>query len=532
MLLIEQKGELLTDPATHVIGVFIEKYVMDVKQIVLQLLFNPLRSVAERWPDRPLILVVDGLDEAADDPNPEVMTDYPNSKIDIMNILTEVDLPANVRFLISSRPGKHLSRTFLESTQRFWLSADEDGELNPLAMKDARIYLWMLSKEPLVSERLRVRQTKHRDFVEGVIVASSGNFLYLFHYAGGLREGLARGDETLLDLKALPQGLYGIYEDFLRKISAPWGVLGRVQIIKPALGILAIACEPLSRAQLADFSGVEHDSVGTLLEQITQFLDVTKTMRSTRYAIYHKSFAEFLVSEGNEDYISSGHAHARVADYFLDAWGGLVGGLPLLTSPEKRQLGGGYGLRHLASHLEGSGEMGVKRLHLLLSTPRADGRNAWAEAKAESGDISGYLADVMSAWKLAEKSSAISTETTTPGESIGLEARYALMTASVTSSVKRISPAILPYLVRAQVWSPPRALSYLQQFDAATRVKVLTEFRTFLSTPRFESQLTPRTHLCGVAAAEIPRPFRPLFQRCDAHFGPLGEIVPGQGPAY
>jgi hypothetical protein len=76
--------------AAHVIGVYIDKFVMDVEQIVQQLLTTPLRAIAQQWPDQPVVIVIDGLDEAQD---------YSNPQQTILKLLPDGDLLANVLIL-------------------------------------------------------------------------------------------------------------------------------------------------------------------------------------------------------------------------------------------------------------------------------------------------------------------------------------------------------------------------------------------------------------------------------------------------
>src|SRR5262245_7037859 len=182
-------------PAAQVIGVYVEKFRMDVEQVVRQLLVKPLRAVALRRPKEPVVVVVDGLDEAEE---------YSNPRHNICKLLPDAELPANVRFLVSSQHGRHLTDDFLGRSRVLWLSEDEQGRQDPRAHQDARAYALQLAGEGPVREALAARRVDPAVFAEKVADASRGNFLYLFHYADGVRQG----DQALLDLSALPPGLY------------------------------------------------------------------------------------------------------------------------------------------------------------------------------------------------------------------------------------------------------------------------------------------------------------------------------------
>jgi WD40 repeat protein len=370
-LSLEQEVEQF-GPAARIIGIFIDKFVMDVEQIIQQLLTTPLRTIAERWPERQLVLVIDGLDEAEN---------YSNPRHNILKLLPNGSLPANVRFLLSSRPGQHLRSDFLSQVQPFWLSEDEQGQRDPHTLKDAHSYAMKLTEEEAIGQMLSLRNIKPEVFSEQVANASRGNFLYLHHYAQGVREG----DDTLLNLAALPKGLYGIYQDFLGKIKEKREDVSWDNAYKPVLGVLAAAQELQTRNQIANFSGVSRGTVGTVLVQVKQFLDVIGTDGNQYYAIYHTSFGEYLISEENEDYIDGQEIHGLIAERYLSAWGGLASGLPALTNADQQSLDNGYGLRHLATHLHAAGQ--IERLNQLLTD------FDWLSAKLEQIDSAALLTD-------------------------------------------------------------------------------------------------------------------------------------------
>jgi WD40 repeat protein len=380
VLTVDQKIQRF-GAAARVVGVYVKEFQIDPEQVVRQLLTVPLDRIARRWPEQPVVLVVDGLDEAED---------YSDPRRNILHLLPNGSLPSNIRLLLSSRPGEHLSHDFLQQVQPFWLSEDEQGQQNPGAMEDAKAYFVQLAQEPPVRALLEEQELDAKVLSDEVAKASRGNFLYLYHYAQGLRAG----DQTLLDLKALPEGLHGIYGDFLRKIKARVGdvvywdrtikpVLGALAVarepltrqqiasfsglgqssvgtflslirqfwdrfIKPVLGALAVARAPLLRTQIAGFSGLGQSSVGTILSLMLQFLEPVGPDRARRYKFYHPSFGEYVISEENRDYVSGPEAHARVvATYRREAktW----------DDVDWREVDG-YGLRHLPAHLAGAGQ--------------------------------------------------------------------------------------------------------------------------------------------------------------------------------
>ncbi|MCZ7567019.1 MAG: hypothetical protein M5U01_00265 [Ardenticatenaceae bacterium] len=358
-------------PAAQAIGVYIERFVLDVEQIVRQLLTTPLQAIANRWPEHQIVIVVDGLDEAED---------YSSPQRTILKLLPNGSLPPNVRFILSSRPGKHLTPDFMSQVQPFWLSEGEAGDRDPRTIEDAKAYVEQLAEGESVAAMLTRRRIEPDAFREQVARSSQGNFLYLYHYAQGVRSG----DETLLDLERLPEGLFGIYADFLGKIEekredVPWD-----GAYKPVLGTLAVAQEPLARRQIASFSGVPPTTVGTILTRLKPFLDTAGTGTARRYSIYHSSFGEYLVSEENEDYIEGREAHTRIVAHYRDRY---WGDWSKLAQDE-------YARRHLATHMVSAG------LHEALYALIHQG---WMRARfaADHYTYTGFLADVDLAWHAA-----------------------------------------------------------------------------------------------------------------------------------
>lgn len=301
-LSIKEKVELL-GPLARIIGVYIEEIQMDPEPIVRQLLMTPLSKVAKRYPDYQVVIIVDGLDEAAE---------YSNTERDILKMLPDSALPNNVRFLLSSRPGEHLDTTdLMGKAQVFWLSEDIEGNRDPRTIEDAYDYTMNLAGEQAIGQMLKEKEIKPDYLGRKVADASQGNFLYLYHYA----EGLRKGHESLFDLSNLPIGLFSIYGHFVKHMKKKCKDISWPHAYKPVLGVLAVTREPLYLKQIADFSTVDLEEVAEILIRIKQFLDIMgPQVKERRYKIYHNSFAEFLVSEDNEDLIDVRQAHSRISD--------------------------------------------------------------------------------------------------------------------------------------------------------------------------------------------------------------------------
>ena len=102
-----------------------------------------------------------------------------------------------------------------------------------------------------------------------------------------------------------------------------------------------------------------------------------------------------------------------------------------------------YELRHLVAHLAEAGQ--AEKLHRLLAYETATRRNAWYQVKEGSGDLVGYIADIARAWHLADLADDVGTVSTSQSL-LGLQCRYALLTASTNSTVQNIPIQLLEAL--------------------------------------------------------------------------------------
>ena len=146
----------------------------------------------------------------------------------------------------------------------------------------------------------------------------------------------------------------------------------------------------------------------------------------------------------------------RIADRYLQKWGGLASGLPhLQTAASDLNADDQYGLAHLIGHLLRAGRFGdLNRLFEAQSSVGVTAVNTWFDVHDRIGDLAGYLRDLSTARHRAE--------VVTAGDSIGLEIRYALCEASIASLAASIPLALLERLTQTRRWDPatcPRVLT-------------------------------------------------------------------------
>lgn len=442
------------------------------------LLQNLLRAAAERRdqisPGAKIVLVVDGLDESAALPDQNVMG------------LPRV-LPAGVYCVVSQRP----VQVILETEAPRQLVPLQSGETRNL--EDMRAFLVRVAQSERVAAVLTESSVSADDFVSTLLERSQGVWIYL-HY---ILEELERGERRPLDLKTLPRGLWEYYAGrWRRRRDGPhWA-----SVELPLLAVLAAAQEELPARLLCAFAGLaETPQVTRLLREDFRPFLATSATDERRYRCYHASFREFLEGRADRSRLTAAEealadelaaatraAHSRIADRALEAWGGLENGLPRLNDPARRDLDGGYALRHVVAHLEGAGLLAD--LSRLLRTESVQGdrsENVWFAVHERTKDLAGYLSDVVRVWRAADAAAQAAIDRgEQPALAIALQARCVLLLASVSSLAERLGPSLLAALVEKEIWEPKHAFTHaLQHPDASARFLAMARLVPVLPEP-------------------------------------------------
>ena len=279
-----------------------------------------------------LVIVVDALDEAGLGSNGNVLG-LPKG------------LPPGVFLVLSQRPVSVPLRTFPYPTLVHLASND----LHNLA--DVETYLRGVARRPAVVGQLGARGYSEDRFVQVLKEKSAGNWMYLSFIV----QEIQQGRRSPLDLEGLPLGLVGYYAEY-------WGRWRRQpewhRLYAPLLAALAAAREATSLEQLRRWAGLdveEYRLKRLLQEEWAAFLFASEG----RYRLYHASLQDFfrgviaesltpadrpLVEEMAERTRQVNH---RIAEIYQQ---GATGDWMRLAT-----LDGGYGLRHLATHLAAAG---------------------------------------------------------------------------------------------------------------------------------------------------------------------------------
>ncbi|WP_375472038.1 hypothetical protein [uncultured Nostoc sp.] len=135
----------------------------------------------------------------------------------------------------------------------------------------------------------------------------------------------------------------------------------------------------------------------------------------------------------------------------------------------------GYIHQNLVWHLEKAQR--IEEIYQLLREESQTSSNGWFEAREKLGQAGGYITDISRAWELAE---ANWTESILP-QVVGLQCRYALITASLNSLAGNLPAELLVALVKNNFWTPEQGLAYaLQNPEPKQKVNSLTELVNYL----------------------------------------------------
>jgi hypothetical protein len=387
-------GELAGISAARLVA---EERFLELANLQYLALLEPAALLLREEPDIRLVLVVDALDELRYQAGRESALDW---------LAACPELPANVRFLLTSRPDEPLLELFRRRQGEWLREAAIDADSDELT-QDLTRYATSFATEPKVAALLDEEQIAHEDFVGAAVTHAEGNFQYLAALFRGIEHTLAAlahaetGQESewraelgrLLRLEEVPAGLGELYSFFLSLIrddvaaegvEVPGARPGERErlpawegLYQPVLGVLAVAYEPLTAVQIAPFGAIKAEErwLRGALARLTQFLD----HKDGRYRLYHASFPEYLTAAETRE------SHP---DDYLDPteWHRTIVGSYRRSTTDWNEVPweevDDYGLLHVAGHLAALASDGERRseysaeLDALLCRPLMSAKRA------------------------------------------------------------------------------------------------------------------------------------------------------------
>ncbi len=513
---------------------------------IYRLLTLAARQRDQQDPDRPIVLLIDGLDAAGTLPGQNVMS-LPD------------DLPRGVYILVTRRPTSfHL--TSHTPIYRTAIAPDD-----PRNHADMQQYLHQAITWEPVAQALQAYDIAPQDFIATLIEKSHGIWSYLFHVLHHIQHAI----QPPLDLDNLPDGTwayYTLYWHHQRAANKPrWE-----RTIRPLIATLSALFEDVGARTLRILSGIELSpkEIDHLLQTQWNTFVAHTAGPEPRYSLSDNSLRDFFngctscegLDQQDRTLLSEITAtvrgsHNRIARYYLEGWGGLEHQLPKLPNPSmkniviphvpldklidtaflgippllqsyQQKLDGvienNYGLRHLIAHLyHAHRTIDIHRILELERTspqPQPDPSPdlfqwinnllqqwfqdtptyhtlVWYKAREQQGEIDDYLADISQAWQLAQQAarpdpSPAATYHYTPDtpQNIGLQCRYALITSSINSLAHTIPIPLLVALLEKRIWLPNQILVYIREIpDDEQSAVALSAIVPYLKNDRDQS---------------------------------------------
>ncbi|MFF0513255.1 hypothetical protein [Streptomyces sp. NPDC004250] len=333
----------------------LEPRLLDPDNLAHLALIGPAQVLAEQDPGARIVILLDALDEIADD-------DLAAPRDGLLRWLARSpELPENIRIVMASRP--HSRLRLLRAAREEHLTEVVIDPGSAQVLDDLRRYADRVLETPAVvaMERTRGRlvgRTKHH-----AVRGAAGNFLYLATYARALNAAAVEGNDGLTDrllaFSDIPGnlvGLYGFFLELVREDIAAWprsraGASDDWETrALPLIGVLTVAREPLTEKQLGTLSGTSLDEA--LVRQVLGSLRWLLDWREHRIGFFHTSIGEFLTAPDTREkhpecWVDAAAWHRRIAEHYR-------GSAPTWADVDWPAMDR-YGLAHLVSHLLKSG---------------------------------------------------------------------------------------------------------------------------------------------------------------------------------
>jgi WD40 repeat protein len=313
-----------------VTGLTIHELRIDPMVAAHELFLGPLRHAAVRTQGK-VVLVLDAMDE----------WDRVASPVDLLELLQLSDLPANIRVVASARPS-YLPRlgagcTCLDISSA-GAQAHADADIG--ALIDTALRRRGLAPDPEVRQRMVAR--------------SAGNLLFASYLVAGITQAPGAAQ-----VASLPAGLEAYYREELQQLVDQLSREGMRASIGPLLAVLCAAQEPLDAALAARAAQLGVDATTDVLHRIVAFVRPREIAGATRYAPFHQSFRDYVLSGRAGLGIAAHSAHLRLATTLA----------PADPGPAAWQGSGDYAIRHTLSHLAQAGAEAAPLAQRLVDNP-------------------------------------------------------------------------------------------------------------------------------------------------------------------
>ena len=243
----------------------------DVEKAFNALLLEPLKEVEQELPES-VVILIDALDEcdgaAATANNP------------VLNLLRDhlCKLPNKVRFVITTRPERHITAVLKRHFNPFDIEKDDERHTTDLKEVIAK------GLQPLLASSAELQPA-----VELLLERSEGTFIYIAHVLDSLENSRERW--TLARLHGfLPVGMAGTFKSYFDKAWRPMKP-EKQQEVTDLLALLSATFEPPCIRQLAEWLRLDPAMVKGTLFSLGSLFTIKDDERVNGF---HKSIYDWL----------------------------------------------------------------------------------------------------------------------------------------------------------------------------------------------------------------------------------------------
>ena len=292
---------------------------MNIQGLFSTLFKEPLSDVD--GPGKPILIVLDALDESAD-----------NEREELVHLISNHlhKLPSYIRFVITTRPEKSLIDR-LEKLNPLYIRGDDPRNLHDLKM--------------VLQERILETSPSKAELIDRLAEKSDGLMLYSFFLSE-----IYNDDPSTFTVDNLPNGIGEHYEGFFRKLESQLGLLeiSEDKFIS-LLSALAVSKEPMPDAFVQSLLGVENSP--RRMQKVRKAISSLLVINDNKcISFFHKSLRDWLVDHSNHDYsVDVQHGHKILFDLCVSKLDELkVSGV---TELAKSSAAVRYSVKHWISHM-------------------------------------------------------------------------------------------------------------------------------------------------------------------------------------
>jgi len=257
-----------------------------------------LNQVSLKTDNRPVVVLVDALDEAEDVGLPA----------DANRLYLPQTLPEGVFLVVTSRE-EHDFRLNVDRREDIYLRDD-----SPENLADVRQYVsnFIAAHQPAMGERIQQWEVSEEDFVAIITEKSQGNFMYLVHVLRDIHKGLLT-KSNVDNIRKLPQGLRAYYQRHWRTMKDQ-DPARFAHYYQPVVCLLATVREPVHIADLVQWTHLEPTAITQVIQTWREFLNEDEDENGEPlYRVYHASFQDFL-----QDEVGLKQYHHQISQSALD----------------------------------------------------------------------------------------------------------------------------------------------------------------------------------------------------------------------